>query len=230
MKKIALIGEYNPDSPSHQATLASLDHANQMLGSSVQGEWVSTNMIEAALFQEYAAVWIAPGSPYKNLDKTLWTIQYAREHNVPCLGTCGGFQHIILEYARHVLGVDDAEHAEYHPSASNLFISRLACSLFGKEMTIHLQEGSKVAALYGCTEIVERYYCNFGVNPDYVPLFRRGSMEIVGSDSEGEVRVVEIPTHPFFIGTLFVPQNQSTVEKPHPLIVGFVRVIHSKEV
>ena len=81
------------------------------------------------MIDEYSAIWVAPGSPYKNLEKTLEAIRYAWENGVPCLGTCGGVQHMIIEYARNILGYKDAQHAEYDPCASNLFISSLACSL-----------------------------------------------------------------------------------------------------
>src|SRR5262249_2632742 len=153
----------------------------------------------------------------KDLDKTLWVIRHAREHHVPCFGTCGGFQHMILEYARHVLGCQDAQHAEYDPYASHLFVSQLVCSLAGREMPLHFAAGSQVAAIYGALSATEQYYCNFGVNPDYIPLLKSGPLQVTGSDNEGEVRVIELPGHPFFIGTLFVPQTRSTPQHPHPL-------------
>jgi CTP synthase (UTP-ammonia lyase) len=72
---------------------------------------------------------------------------------------------------------------------------------------------------------IEQYYCNFGVNSEYIPLLKGGSLDITGSDSEGEVRVIEISAHPFFIGTLFVPQAQSTSLVPHPLVTAFLKSI-----
>ena len=79
-----------------------------------------------------------------------------------------------------------------------------------------------VARTYGATSVTEQYYCNFGVNPDHTATLASGDLAIVGSDAEGEVRVVELRSHPFFIGTLFVPQLRSQVESPHPLILGFL--------
>jgi CTP synthase (UTP-ammonia lyase) len=230
MVKIALIGEYNSHSSSHQATIAAIEHANKLLGSNVAGTWISTADIDLSLFDKYDGLWIAPGSPYKNIEKTLWAIKYAREHNVPCLGTCGGFQHMIIEYARNVLGYHDAQHAEYDPNASNLFITPLSCSLFGKEMNIEFVSGSNIAAIYGNTNVIENYYCNFGINPDVVKLFQDGPLQIVGSDSEGEIRVIEIPTHSFFVGTLFVPQVRSTLENPHPIIVDFLKAVMKRKI
>ena len=97
----------------------------------------STSEINDSLFDRFSGVWVTPGSPYKNLEKTLWAIRFARENGIPCFGTCGGFQHMVLEYARNVLGYEDAQHAEYDPYASSLFISALACSLAGRTMELH---------------------------------------------------------------------------------------------
>ena len=159
------------------------------------------------------------------MGKTLDAIRHAREHDVPCFGTCGGMQHIIIEYARNVLGYADAQHAEYDPYASTLFISPLVCSLAGREMPVTLVPGSQVAQIYGATTAVERYHCNFGVHPDRVATLASGSLRIVGSDPEGEIRVVELPGHPFFIGTLFVPQTLSTPSRPHPLISALLTAV-----
>jgi CTP synthase (UTP-ammonia lyase) len=157
--------------------------------------------------------------------KTISAIKYARENDIPLLGTCGGFQHVILEIAQNILGFKDAEHAEYDPYGSKLFVSELACFLAGREMQLSLVKGSRVANFYGGTKVIERYYCNFGVNPYYVEELKKAPIEITGSDAEGEIRVVEIPANKFFVATLFVPQARSAVEKPHPLVDGFIKAI-----
>ncbi|MBE9032678.1 CTP synthase [filamentous cyanobacterium LEGE 11480] len=221
-KQIALIGEYNPDFPPHVATDRAIADANASRNTDIQGIWVSTAAIDATLFQTFDAIWVAPGSPYKNLDNTLWAIRYAREHKIPCFGTCGGFQHMILEYARNVLGFEAAQHAEYDPYASDLFIAQLDCSLVGRELELEFIPGSQIAAIYGQTTAIEQYYCNFGVNPDYVTPLQSGELNVTGSDAEGEIRVIELPNHPFFIGTLFVPQARSTPENPHPIVTAFL--------
>lgn len=220
--KIALLGEYTPAFPPHAATDAAIRHSRDELGIDVCADWISTEAIDSALLERYSGIWVAPGSPYRNMDKTLQAIRYARERHIPCLGTCGGFQHIIIEYARHVLGFGDAQHAEYDPYASRLFISELTCTLVGREMMLELVPGSRVAEIYGAAGTRERYYCNFGVNPAYISLLRRGPLEISGSDREGEVRVVELHGHPFFIATLFVPQARSREGQPHPLVTAFL--------
>lgn len=224
-ESIALLGEYTPTFPPHAATNAAIEHSRKLLGADITADWVSTENIGPQLFERYAGLWIAPGSPYKNMEKTLWAIRYARENHIPCFGTCGGFQHIVIEYARNVLGFKDAQHAEYDPYASELFISRLACSLAGREMRLEFVPGSQVAAIYGSLSATEHYYCNFGVNPDFIHALKQGPLSISGSDAEGEVRVIEYPGHPFFMGTLFVPQTRSTPEMPHSLITAFLEVV-----
>jgi len=224
-KSIALLGEYTPTFPPHASTSAAIEHSRKILGEDISADWVSTADIEPKLFERYSGIWVAPGSPYKNMGKTLWAIQYARENNIPCFGTCGGFQHIVIEYARNVLGFRDAQHAEYDPYASKLFISQLACSLAGREMQLSFAPGSQIASIYGDLFATEHYYCNFGVNPDCLHELKRGPLSITGSDIEGDVRVIEYPGHQFFIGTLFVPQTRSTLETPHPLVTAFLKAV-----
>jgi CTP synthase (UTP-ammonia lyase) len=225
MRYIALLGEYTSTFKPHVATEIALRHSSALLGIAIKGEWVSTQDIDESLFSRYSGLWVAPGSPYKNLERTVWAIEHARKNNVPCFGTCGGFQHMVLEYARNVLHYADAQHAEYDPYASTLFISRLACSLAGREMELRFEHGSLVAEIYGSTSAKEEYYCNFGVDPEKVEILASSGLRISGSDSEGEVRVIELPNHPFYLGTLFVPQTRSTERRPHPLVTAFVQAV-----
>jgi CTP synthase (UTP-ammonia lyase) len=224
---IAILGEFDRTFRPHTATNDALQHSVADLGVSIAWEWVATDDIDDSLFTRFDAVWVAPGSPYKDLERTLWAIRYARERGIPCFGTCGGFQHMVLEYARNVLGIE-AAHAEYYPHASNLFVSRLECSLAGREMRLTLAPGSRVAAIYGALTETEEYYCNFGVNPDKVVLLKSAELRVSGSDPEGEVRVIELPRHPFFLGTLFVPQAKSKLGRPHPLVNAFVKTAASR--
>lgn len=220
---IPLIAEYDPAFAPHPATEAALNHSAARLRVRVRPEWTSTEALEVPLLKKAAALWIGPGSPYKNLPRTLAAIRFARENGIPCFGTCGGFQHIILEYARNMLGYRDAAHAEYDPYASRLFISSLACSAAGRSMPLEFVSGSRVASIYGTSSAVEEYYCNFGVNREYAGVLACGPLRVTGRDAEDEIRVVELPDHPFFIGTLFVPQTRSRPDAPHPLVTAFVR-------
>lgn len=224
MTRIAFIGEYDPTSPTHSATNAAFRHSSDRLKADVSTGWVSTESLEDEMFNHFDAVLIAPGGPYKDLTKTLAAIRFARENGVPCLGTCAGFQHMVIEYARNVLGVANAEHAEYQPDAAEAFITPLACSLAGRSMGLTFEPGSRVAEAYGSTSATEQYFCNFGVDPARVEKLKSGPMRVTGADAEGVIRVIEWPESPFFVGTLFVPQVRSLPTKPHPLITAFVRV------
>jgi CTP synthase (UTP-ammonia lyase) len=224
--RIGIIGDYHADFEPHRATDAALTHAAAALSLPIESAWLPTPSLDVPdairSLATFNGLWVAPGSPYQSMSGALRAIRFARESGLPLLGTCGGFQHIILEYARHVLGFSDATDAEYDPDSSKLFISRLACSLVGRTLVISLQPGSLVARTYGATTVTEQYYCNFGVNPDYTNTLSSGDLAIVGSDAEGEVRVVELRSCPFFVGTLFVPQLRSQPKSPHPLILAFL--------
>ena len=225
MKSIGIIGEYDESFAPHPATNAAIEHSCAALDIQVGFDWVSTADLDESFFNRFQGLWVAPGSPYKDMAKTLEVIRFAREHRVPAFGTCGGFQHLVIEYARNVLGITDAHHAEYDPYASCLFVTELECSLAGREMKVHLSAGSMASEIYGAGEAVERYYCNFAINRDFLDVFESGPLNVTGFDSEGEARIVELPGHPFFLGTLFVPQAQSSPAQPHPLVNGFIQSI-----
>ena len=225
MTRLLILGEFNSDFRPHMATNEAIRHSSDRLGLDVAPEWMSTADVTPSALSGCDGLWIAPGSPYRSMDRALEAIRHARENGIPCFGTCGGCQHMIIEYARNVLGIEDAQHAEYDPYASRLFISELTCSLAGRSMQLEFVSGSRVARIYGRRSATEEYYCNFGVNPDVIPTLKKGQLRIVGSDAEGEVRVLELPRHPFFIATLFVPQTSSRPERPHPLVNAFLQAM-----
>jgi CTP synthase (UTP-ammonia lyase) len=220
-----VVGDYDPGNETHQATDAALVHASAAIGGVVMAQWVGTDQIAATgtrALEDCDCLLIAPGSPYRSMDGALAAIRYAREQDVPVLGTCGGFQHMVLEIARDVLGYEDADHAELHPGASCLFVTPLSCSLKGQTMPVSLAPGSLAAGAYGRGIATERYYCDFGLNPNYAPELDAAGLRVTGTGPEGEPRVVEWQGARFFMGTLFVPQASSTVPNPHPLIVAFI--------
>ena len=223
---LIILGEYDPDAETHRATDTAIRHSLAESNTELATSWISTENIRETDMGQAHGLWVAPGSPYKSLERALEAIRLAREHLVPCLGTCGGFQHIILEFARNVLGFADAYHAEYDPGASRLFINPLSCSVRGMELRVTLQPQTIARRLYGSDEAIERYYCTFGVNPEYSEILAdHRDLIISGRDLNGEIRIVEILNHPFFLGTLFVPQTQSRKEKPHPLVSGFLQAV-----
>jgi CTP synthase (UTP-ammonia lyase) len=223
---IGVIGDYKPDFRPHQATDAAVQHVAVHIGIDIHTTWLPTvplkRDVEARL-RGFDALWCAPGSPYQSMAGALNGIQFARERNWPLLGTCGGFQHLVIEYARNVLGFADAAHEESDPDASYLFISALSCSLVGQTMDVQLDPESRVFRFYQQRTVQEQYYCNFGLNPAYQRLIHDGGLRVAGRDQDGEARIVELPDHRFFLGTLFVPQLTSTAQRPHPLIMAYIQ-------
>lgn len=238
--RIGIISEFNPNNPLHLATNEAINHSFAQHGVKPAIEWLPTN--KTVDLGQFDGFWCSPGSPYHSLEGALEMIRWSRLERKPFIGTCAGFQHAVLEFARNVLEIKDAMHAEYDPdsgNASNAFIRPLSCSLVGKKLAIRLKPGSRAAAFYGTTEVAESYYCNFGLNPEYRELLESAGLTISGWDdievspsadpTTAEARVIELPDHPFFVATLFVPQAASTPEHPHPLIAAFCESMLSQE-
>jgi len=93
---------------------------------------------------------------------------------------------------------------------------------------VSIRSGTRAAALYGCGEAIEHYYCNYGVNPGYLPALEAGGLRVSGVGTEGEARIVELPAHPFFLATLFLPQARSAPGRPHPVLAGFAAAVHGR--
>jgi len=122
-----------------------------------------------------------------------------------------------------VLGIRDAEHEESAPQASHLVVSKLVCSLAGKTDVVGIVPGTLARRLYGKDEAAEQFRCNYGLNPEYRESIGREGLRVAGIGPDGEARIVELPGRRFYLATLFLPQLSSTMERPHPLIVGFLR-------
>ena len=123
---------------------------------------------------------------------------------------------------RNVLGFRDADHEETSPEGQRLVITALSCSLVGQQHEVKLLDGSRARSIYGAGSTVEDYFCNYGVNPDHVKALEDSGLHVGAVDAEGDVRVVERRDHPFFMGTLFVPQTRSTEDSHHPVLEAFV--------
>ena len=122
-----------------------------------------------------------------------------------------------------MLGIHDAEHEETSPNASHLVINKLSCSLVGQVQTITIMPDTLAHRVYGTEEIVEEFRCNYGLNPEYRSKIGAGGLKVAGVDSNGEVSIVELSDHRFFMATLFLPQHSSSFDKPHCLIVAYLK-------
>ena len=220
---VGLVGDYDPSVPAHQGIPLALARAAEELRRSVRFEWVPTEEIRSLdRIKSYDGLWCVPASPYRNMDGALLAIRYAREFPVPFLGTCGGFQHAILEYARDVLGWVDAEHAETAPGAARAVISPLTCALVEAVGTVRLVPGTRIAAAYGRTEIREGYRCRYGLNPQFQDALLAGPMRATALDETGAIRAVELDGHPFFVATLFQPERAALKGEAAPLVTAFL--------
>ena len=224
---IALVGDYSAEVTAHRAIPRALELAAAEIGSDATWKWVRTREITSAGrdLADFAAVWLVPASPYENFGGAIEAVRWAREGSRPFLGTCGGFQHALLEIARNVAGIQDAGHAETEPGGSSLVLVPLACSLVEETGAVHFAEGSRLRQAYGGPDSIEGYHCRFGLNARF-----RGNLEAAGLrftawDDAGDVRAAELPSHPFFVGTLFQPERAALKGVVPPLARAFLRAV-----
>lgn len=220
---IALVGDYDPAVTAHQAIPLALAAAGAALGVDVAPAWTATDDIpHAADVADAHGIWCVPASPYRSTDGALHAIRVARERGIPFLGTCGGFQHAIVEYARSVLRWSDAAHAELTPEAATPVIAPLECALVEVEGAVHFARGSRLAAAYGAERAVEGYHCRYGLNPAVRARLEGGPLRVTATDDAGDVRGVELDGHPFFVATLFQPERAALAGALPPVVRAFV--------
>jgi CTP synthase (UTP-ammonia lyase) len=220
---IALIGDHDESVTAHQAIPLAIGLSADALQIDATIEWVSTESVSAQKLSQFHAIWCVPASPYKNTDGALTAIQFARRNDTPFLGTCGGYQHAILEFAQHVLGFEKADNLEQNPETEMPLISALSCKLIEETSSITLESGSQVSAFYQSEKIDEDYHCSFGVNPDYLFIFDGSDLCFTGLDELSVPQILELPDHRFFIGTAFQPERSALKQQVHPLISGFLQ-------
>jgi CTP synthase (UTP-ammonia lyase) len=222
---IGIIGDFNPKYSVHADTNLAFGHVAKHLNLSITSKWIPTDSLNSDVnrkLDRFDAFICAPGSPYRSMTGALNGIRFSRESDRPFLGTCGGFQHAVIEYARNVMGIRDADHEEEHPDAPNLFIKRLSCSLAGKTQTVHIAPDSSAYRAYGKLSIEERFFCSYGLNPKIRKEIESAGFRSSGFDSNGEVRIMELAKARFFLATLFVPQACPIESRPHPLMLALV--------
>ncbi|MFS1289663.1 CTP synthase [Pseudomonas piscis] len=216
--RIALVGDHDPRITAHQALPLALERAAIETGVQLQYQWLATEHLhDAGQLEGFDGIWCVPGSPYRNMAGALLAIRVAREKQRPFLGTCGGFQHAVLEYARNVLGWTDAEHGETAPKAERAVLSLLSCALVETRALIQLRPDSLIARAYGSQRIEEGYRCRYGINPDFAGPLLAGALRASGHDQAAELRAVELDGHPFFIATLFQPERAALAGHTPPL-------------
>jgi CTP synthase (UTP-ammonia lyase) len=224
MTTVVIVGDHMSHAETHLATEQALRDSAGYLGLDLEMIWMATQTITPAAAPHLAgvdAMVVSPGS-YASPEGAVAAIEIARVHDIPLIGTCGGMQHLVLELARNVVGAAGAAHAEADPDADDLWVTSLACSLAGQTGEVTVAAGTLVADVYGSTTTTEAYYCSFGINSERLADLVRAGLVVSGTDHDGEPRIVELPGHPFFVGTLFVPQVRSSRDRPHPLVTALL--------
>ena len=220
---IGLIGDRSDSVPAHVAIPLALENAAAALNIEAAYEWVPTERIKSASrVAAFDGLWCVPASPYRSMEGALIAIRCAREGRIPFLGTCGGFQHAVIEYARNVLGWQDATTGETDSAAALAVISPLSCGVLDGSASIHLLPGTRIAAAYGTDEATEEYRCSYGVNPDFRTSLVAGPLRETARDDTGDLRAVELDGHPFFVATLFQPERAALRGQPAPLVNAFL--------
>jgi CTP synthase (UTP-ammonia lyase) len=227
MRRIALVGDHNPQVIAHAAIPRALEIACAATGAKLEWAWIGTEDIadDARTLAGFSGVWVVPASPYRNTNGALAAIRRAREQGLPFLGTCGGFQHALIEFARNVAGIPAAGHAEIPGSGTDLIVTPLTCGLVEKSGDIIFLPGSRLHGIFAGRPAHEGYHCSYGVNPAYRARLEAAGLRFTGFDPAGDIRAAELPAHPFYIGTLFQPERSGLRGEQHPLVQAFVRAV-----
>ncbi len=225
-REIALIGERDLSKRAHAGIEASLALFQREVDPTLQFRWVPTaefvGQTPGRLLHFATGVWCVPGSPYESADGALLAIRYARENHCAFLGTCGGFQHALMEYCQNVLG-RKAAHQEMDGAAADPLIVKLTCSLVGAKARVLAVPGHGFGELLGGEESVEEFNCNYGLAMPFESIFAGSGLEFVARDEAGQVRAFRLPAHPFFVGTLFQPERRAFSGVLHPLVHAFLK-------
>ena len=234
---IALVGKYTELPDAYKSICESFVHAGAVNDCKVKLRYVNSEKITPETVAEklgkMSGILVAPGFGNRGIEGKIVAVRYARENNIPFLGICLGMQCAVIEFARHALGLADANSSEMEQTTSHPVIDLMeeqkGVTAKGGTMRLGaypctLKKGSKVAAAYGKLNISERHRHRYEFNNDYLEQFEAAGMKAVGVNPDTNlVEVVEIENHPWFVGTQYHPEYKSTVLSPSPLFVAFVK-------
>ena len=234
---IGLIGKYVELQDAYKSILEALIHAGAMNECKVEVRNIHSEYLTpenaAEKLHNLDAMLVAPGFGSRGIEGKIDAIRYARENKIPFFGICLGMQMACVEFARNVLGVNNAHSTEMNPDTKDGVICMMEeqkkITQMGGTMRLgaydcELTSNSRAASIYGATHISERHRHRYEFNNDYLESFEKAGMKPVGKNPKtGLVEIVEVPDHPFYVGVQFHPEYKSTVENPHPLFVAFVK-------
>jgi CTP synthase len=231
---IALVGKYVQLKDAYKSINEALLHAGVELECKVDIDWIDAEKVTKEYdFSQYDGMLVAPGFGERGLVGKLFAVQYAREHQMPFFGICFGMQSAVIEFARNVIGWQDANTFEVdqftkHP-VINLMEQQKQVTNIGGTLRLGayncaLEEDSHAKNAYQQTMISERHRHRYEFNNAYLEEFKQAGMKITGVNPESNlVEVVELENHPWFVGVQYHPEYKSTVENPHPLFTAFLK-------
>lgn len=236
---IGLVGKYVELPDAYKSIAEAFIHAGAHLECKVNVHWISSETVTAKsvkrVLRNMDGVLVAPGFGERGIEGKIEAVRYVRENNVPFFGICLGMQCAVVEFARNVLGLDEAASAELrkdtpHP-VIDLMEDQKNIKDYGGTMRLGLydckiKKGTKVAAAYDDTLIEERHRHRYEFNNKYLKDMEAEGLKAVGINPESKlVEIVELSGHPYFVGTQFHPELKSTVMNPHPLFVSFIAAV-----
>ena len=233
---IALVGKYVALQDAYKSIEEAFVHAGAANGCKVQVHRILSDDLTpknvGSVLKDMSGVFVAPGFGERGLEGKVLAVRFARENRIPFLGVCLGMQMCVVEFARNVLGYEDAASTEVNPASLHPVIDLMedqkSTTVKGGTMRLgayacRLKEGSLARNIYGSDLIQERHRHRYEFNEKYVRDFESAGMLVSGRNPEtGLAEVVELPDHPFFVGVQFHPEYKSTPEQPHPLFCRFV--------
>ncbi|MFZ1023036.1 MAG: CTP synthase [Thermoplasmata archaeon] len=243
--EIAVVGKYTELRDAYLSHTEAFHHCQGHLGCEVRLQWydaedIPKNPSLVVRLKRSDAILVPGGFGARGVEGKAMAIEIARTQGIPFLGVCYGFQMAAVEFSRNVLGLPQANTSEVDPHTPDPVVCLLeeqqGLADMGGTMRlgaqrVELTEGSRIAGVYGRTEIWERHRHRFEINPAYLDRFREQGLLASGRAVDGRVEVLEIPDHPFFIGVQYHPEFLSRPEAPHPLYLALVKAaIARKEV
>lgn len=234
--RIGLVGKYVQLHDAYLSVAEALRHAGYAFKTNVEIEWIDSEQINEQTVEEIIGgldgVVVPGGFGNRGIEGKILTARFCREKDIPYLGICLGMQVAVIDFARHVCGLSDANSGEFDELSRNKVIDFLPdqSHQVDKGGTLRLgaypcriAEGTKMAACYGKAEITERHRHRYEFNNDYRQLLADAGLVISGTSPDGSiVETVEVPGNDFFVGVQFHPEFKSRPNKPHPLFLGLI--------
>ncbi len=235
--KVAIAGKYTKLSDAYISVVESLKHAGYANDAQIDIKWVNSEecmdyATAKELLKDVQAVVVPGGFGIRGIEGKLNVVRYAREHNLPFLGLCLGMQCAVIEYARNVVGLKDANSTEFnentHYPVIDLMLEQKNVQGYGGTMRLgkyecHLKKGSKANGAYGTAKIFERHRHRYEVNNEYIDRLKKTGLVFSGLSPDGMLaELVELPELDWFVASQFHPEFKSRPETPHPLFYGLI--------